>query len=158
MPAPTREPDASLTVEVHAPAELVYDLVSDVPRLPTWATECVRCRWLGGATGPAEGARFLGVNRNGPFRWVSVSQVRVARPGRMFAWEVLGRIAWWEYVFEPTPTGCAVTERTWDLRGFLVKHVLAPPLTGVHDRRARNARNIAATLERLKAEAESLAT
>lgn len=158
MPPPPRDPDVSLSIEVQAPADVVYRLVSDVPNLPSWAAECVRCRWLGGATGPAEGARFLGVNRNGFFRWISVSEVRAAEPGRRFAWEVLGPIAWWEYVIEPTAAGCTVTERTWDLRNFVLKHVVAPPLTGIHDRRVRNTGNIATTLARLKAAAESVTT
>lgn len=156
MPAPTRDPDVSLSIEIDAPPEQVYRLISDLPNLPAWAAECVRCRWLGGATGPAEGVKFIGFNRNGVFRWFSVSQIRVAEPGKMFAWEVLGRLAWWEYILEPTPTGCRVTERTWDLRGFVVKHIVAPPLTGVHDRVGANRRNIALSLERLKIAAESL--
>ncbi|NUW31871.1 SRPBCC family protein [Nonomuraea sp. SMC257] len=155
--AADRAPDVSLSVEVAAPAEVVYELVSDVPRLPSWAAECVSCRWMGGATGPAPGARFLGVNRNGFFRWFTVSEVRDAEPGRLFAWEVVPGLARWEYRITPTGAGCTVTESTWDGRGFVISHVIGPVLTGVHDRRAANARNIARTLDRLKAAAEAAA-
>lgn len=159
MPAPAagRPPDVSLSVDVAAPPEVVYELVSDIPRLPSWASECVSCRWMGGASGPAEGVRFMGVNRNGLFRWFTVSEVREAVPHRLFAWEVLPGMARWEYRITPSGTGCTVTESMWDGRPFLVRHLLAPVLTGVHDRLTVNSRNIATTLERLKAAAEAAA-
>ncbi|MFF5212810.1 SRPBCC family protein [Streptosporangium sp. NPDC000396] len=149
------EPDVSVSIEIAAPPELVYALVSDVPNLPSWAAECVRCRWLGKAAGPAEGVRFLGVNRNKFFVWPTVSEIRHADPGRRFSWEVLGGIAYWEYVITPAPGGCTVTESTWDLRGFALKHVLAPLMSGVRDRRVANRRNMALTLDRLKLAAEA---
>jgi uncharacterized protein YndB with AHSA1/START domain len=149
------EPSASATIAIAAPPSAVYELISDVPALPTWATETTRVRWLGKATGPAVGARFLGINRNGLFRWFSVCEVVAAVPGEVFSWEVLGNIARWEYRIEETAEGCTVTESTWDLRGWFMTRVVGPALTGVADRRAHNQTSIQNTLARLKTTAEA---
>ena len=44
---------------IDAPAELVYDLVADMPRMGEWSRECSTVEWIEGATGPAVGARFV---------------------------------------------------------------------------------------------------
>ena len=33
-----------------------------------WSPECTGGKWLDGAAGPAEGARFKGSNKHGPLR------------------------------------------------------------------------------------------
>lgn len=148
------QPDATGSIEIEAPPELVYDLVSDVPNMPTWAAECVRCRWMGDATEAVPGARFVGSNRNGRFRWSTVAEVTAAEPARRFAFTVL-MTARWEYVIEPIPTGCRVTESTWDIRNWFMRRILAPAMSGVTDRGRHNTANIAATLASLKTAAES---
>lgn len=148
------QPDATGSVEIEAPPELVYELVSDVPNMPTWAAECVRCKWLGDATGPELGARFVGSNRNGRFRWSTVAEVTAAEPARRFAFTVLWTSRW-EYLIEPTASGCRVTESTWDIRNWFMRRVLAPLLTGVRDRGTHNTANIAATLASLKTASET---
>ena len=40
---------SSLLIE--APAETVYDLISNPMRMAEWSPECVRCRWTAGAQG-----------------------------------------------------------------------------------------------------------
>ncbi|MGH3491120.1 MAG: SRPBCC family protein [Actinopolymorphaceae bacterium] len=61
--------DVHASIEIAADPRAVYDIVTDVAQLPRWAVETVSCRWLDGADGPVVGARFRGVNRNGPLRW-----------------------------------------------------------------------------------------
>ena len=41
------------SIDVAAPPELVYDLISDVTRMGEWSPECYRCEWLDGATAAA---------------------------------------------------------------------------------------------------------
>ncbi|MGQ0838448.1 SRPBCC family protein [Actinokineospora sp.] len=149
------EPDAHAQVEVEAPADRVYTLVSDLPGLAGLAEEFGGGSWLGGAVAARVGARFRGVNRRGIRRWTTVSTVTDAGPGR-FAFEVrsLGLpVSRWQYDIEPTETGCRVTESAWDRRPgwFRPITVLA---TGVTDRPAENQRNIERTLARLKQAAE----
>ena len=52
---------------ISASPERIYDLVSDLPRMGEWSPECERVEWTGGTTVAAEGARFVGHNRGGPF-------------------------------------------------------------------------------------------
>src|SRR5678815_3766100 len=40
----------SSSIEIDAPPNDVYALLSDVTRTGEWSPECVRCRWLDGAT------------------------------------------------------------------------------------------------------------
>jgi Polyketide cyclase / dehydrase and lipid transport len=78
--------------------------------------ECERVEWVGGATGPVEGARFVGHNRGGPFKWFRWSRhgrVLTADPGRAFAFvtEEGGRESTvWRYQFEPVHDGTRLTE------------------------------------------------
>ena len=151
------EDPVRVSVHVDAPAEVVYDLVSDVTGQHRFTEECTRSQWVHPATGPEVGAVFRGSNRNGPFRWATTSEVVSAEPGRRFRYTVrsLGMdVADWEYVIEPMIDGCEVTETTYDRRNALFRYVLAPLATGVWDRSAHNRRNIERTLDNLRRVAE----
>ena len=76
------------SVVIHASAGRVYELVADPMRMAQWSPECVRCRWVGGATDAAPGARFRGTSRNGWRRWTTTSTVTEMHPHSRFAWEV----------------------------------------------------------------------
>ena len=109
----------SRTVDVSAAPERVWALVSDLPAMGELSTENVGGRWVGGATGPAVGARFKGRNRNGVRRWSTSVQVTRCEPGRAFVFAVsyLGiPVAEWSYDIEPTPSGSRVTEGWSDRR------------------------------------------
>ena len=54
-----------VTRVIAAPPEVVYDLISDITRMPDYSTENVAGTWLDGATGPVVGARFQGKNALG---------------------------------------------------------------------------------------------
>jgi uncharacterized protein YndB with AHSA1/START domain len=147
----------SVTREIAAPAEQVWAMVSDVTRMGEWSPETEGATWLGGATGAAPGAKFRGSNRNGKKHWNTVATVADADPGRSFSFHVTAvglKVAEWRYTFEPTATGCRVTETWTDERGVVAK-TLGGPVSGVADRAAHNRAGIEQTLDRLKAAAES---
>jgi uncharacterized protein YndB with AHSA1/START domain len=149
----------SLQVErkVGAPAERVWDLISDVTRMGEWSPETTGAAWRGSASGPAVGAHFRGTNQNGSKKWSSDCVVVASEPGQRFAFEVkVGpfKVARWSYEFAAADAGCVVTERWEDQRGALIS-LVAPLATGVKDRPARNLETMAATLERLAQAAES---
>jgi hypothetical protein len=134
-------------------------MVSDVTRMGEWSPETEVGVWLGGVTGPQRGAKFRGTNRNGTKKWKTVAKVVDCEPGRAFAFciGVPGlKIAEWRYEFEPTATGCRVTETWTDLRRPGMP-VLGKLVSGVADRAAHNRVGMEETLERLKAAAESRA-
>ena len=148
----------SVSVDVAAPAEAVWALLSDLPRMGEWSPETTRVEWIDGATGPSVGARFRGSNRMGPRRWSTTCTIVVADPPRELAWDVttvLGlRIAQWRYQIESTgEVTCRVTESTTDPRNGVAK-LLGNLATGVTDRGEHNRRGMEQTLARLKAAAE----
>lgn len=149
---------AEVSIEVGAPAERVYGLVSDLPRMGEWSPECVKCTWRGGASGAAPGARFTGHNRLGRRRWRTNGRVVAAEPSRELMFDISSvglPVARWSYVIEPTGDGsCRVTERWEDRRGRLITW-LGTAFTGVSDRQGHNTEGMRATLERIKAEAEA---
>jgi uncharacterized protein YndB with AHSA1/START domain len=141
---------------VAAPADAVWAIVADVTRMCEFSPENTHCEWIGGAKEPVVGAKFRGTNENGKKKWKTVATVVEAQPGHSFAFEVkagpLG-VARWEYRFDPTDTGCRVTETWIDQRGFIVR-TLGGPVSGVIDRADHNRSGMETTLERLAAAAE----
>ncbi|MFI6907595.1 SRPBCC family protein [Nonomuraea sp. NPDC050394] len=151
------EPSASARIEIAAPAQRVYELITDLANLGTWNSECRRARWVGEVKEPRRGARFVGSNRNGARRWSTRCTVTAAEPGRAFAYHVRAAgvidVAVWRFDLTPTDDGCLVEQKTWDTRGALMR-VVAGWATNVPDRVSHNTANMATTLENLKRVAE----
>jgi uncharacterized protein YndB with AHSA1/START domain len=149
----------SVTREIGAPAERVWSMVSDVTRMGEWSPENEGAEWLRGATGPQRGATFRGTNRNGKKKWKTVATIVEVEPGRVFSFRVTAaaglKVAEWRYAFEPTATGCRVTETWVDQRGVIVK-TLGKPVSGVGDRASHNRAGMEQTLERLASAAETV--
>ena len=144
-------PGATGTLRIAAPAEELYALVSDVSRMGQWSPETVAGRWLGGADGPAVGARFSGANRRGWRRWSTTCTVVAAEPGRKFEFEVafaVVPVSRWAYEFRPDGDGTVVTEAWTDLRpGWFA--LAARPVMGVTDLGEFHEENIRKTLANL---------
>ena len=150
----------SVSAEIAAPPERVYELVADITRMGEWSPECVRCAWTKGATGPAVGARFKAANKGGRGpAWFNTPVVTIADPGREFAFNRSGLgigSYTWRYVFEPTPTGTKVTE-SFDAERPLGQAMnwLTMKWTGSGDRDADLHAGMTTTLARVKAAAET---
>ncbi len=145
--------DGSVTVHMNAPADKIWDLIANIENTGRFSPEVFEAEWLGGATGPALGAKFRGhVRRNeiGPVYW-TVCRVTACDPGREFGFAVLGpgsqAINNWHYRLTPLADGTDVTESFrlnnalpvrvfWMFAGFL--------------RGRRNVRDMRTTLERIK--------
>lgn len=146
----------SVTTHINASPAVVYDLVSDLPRMGELSPENTGGKWLGSATGPAVGARFKGTNRNGARRWSTTCTVTEATPGKTFAFDVKAgpfAVARWTYRITPSGAGCDVTETFDDHRSGWM-HTVGALASGVKDRTTHNTAGMEATLERLKAAAE----
>ena len=151
-----RAAGVSRSVDVAAPADVVWALVSDLPGMGRFSPETRGGTWTGGASGPAVGARFRGRNAQGLRRWSTQVTVVECVPGCTFGFAVssLGLpVALWRYEVEPAATGCRVTESWTDRRGRLLRG-LGALVTGVADREAYAATSVEATLAAVKAEAE----
>jgi hypothetical protein len=149
------------TVErvIDASPQRLYDIVSDVTRMPELSPEITRCTWVRGATGPAVGARFRAVNTLGRGRsWPNWPIVVAADPGREFTvsrTEPLAGTLEWRYVFVPEGTKTRVVESYTVTRSptrfffWQLEHVFR-----IKDRAADLRAGMTTTLERLAAVAE----
>ena len=150
----------AVSIDIAAPPERVYELVSDITRMGEWSPECYQCTWAKGATGPEVGARFKAKNRGGRGpSWFNTPAVTEADPGREFAFNRSGPgigSYTWSYVLEPIPTGTKLTE-SFDAERPLGKFMtwMTMKWTGSPDRDADLREGMTTTLSRVKATAES---
>jgi hypothetical protein len=136
---------------IAATPDELWARVSDIERMGDISPESTGGKWLGGATGPAVGARFKGDNRNGKKSWSTTAKVVAAEPGREFAFDVNAgpfKVARWSYRFEAADGGCRVIETWTDQRGWVANR-LGKPVSGVADRTSHNRASMEATLARL---------
>jgi len=129
----------------------LWAMVADVTRMGDWSPENHGAEWIGGATGPALGARFKGTNSHGNKTWHTDCVIAVCEPGKRFGFDVKTKgfkVAAWLYEFEAVDGGCRVTESWEDHRGLIASKI-GPLATGVKDRPARNRETMEATLEQL---------
>jgi Polyketide cyclase / dehydrase and lipid transport len=170
----------SVTVRMGAPADSVWNLLTDVTRIGEFSPETFEAEWLDAADGPQVGARFRGhVRRNGrgPVYWTTCTVV-ASEPGREFAFAVIsaGRILnTWRYRLAPAGGGALGEAR--DGTGGEVRdgnhdsgqtdvtesfQLADTPLLRMywlaagHWRMRTNLRGMRTTLERIKAAVESV--
>ncbi len=145
-----------MTVHIDAPADRIWELVSDVTRIGSYSPETFEAKWVDGATGPAVGAKFRGhVKRNGkgPVYWTTCT-VRECEPGRVFSFGVGSSdkpLNVWSYRLAPAGDGTDVTE------SFHLAHTAPLRLYWSLFGWARgktNREGMRTTLERIKAEVE----
>jgi len=150
-------PDVTVEEKIQAAPLSLYELVSNVTNMGRWSPETTACRWLGGATGPARGARFKGANRDGWRRWSTKCTIVAADPARRFAFDVRYRgilMAHWAYEFESEDDGCRVAE-SWTERRPRWMRRFDDFISGVRDRAVHNRAGMEATLTRLREFAET---
>jgi len=149
------EPDAAASVDIAAPPERVYGLITDLTSYTEIAAETAKISWRKGDSA-AVGNVFAGKNDNGKRKWTTKCRITDA-DGSRFGFDVTSYsipVSHWEYVITPTATGCQVTESSWDRRpGWFRKP--AEMYTMSPNRVGKNQTNIEATLGRLKAKAEA---
>ena len=116
-------------------------------------------RWVNGATGPAVGARFRGVNRNGAKQWWTRVLVTECVPESLFTFDVRSpfgvRVSRWSYVLAPADGGCRLTENWYRVGSVFVQRFLGPLVTGRADRPGFNTESIEHTLAAVKMRFES---
>jgi hypothetical protein len=145
----------SITVGV-SPAE-AYQAVSDVRRMARWSPECFSVLVWSRKDGLP--ARFVGLNRRGPWVWFTTCHVVTARPAEEFAFEVTTfgmPVSRWSYRMTAAGGGTEVTE-SWRDQRVRGAHVLGRVFTGkvANNRAEANREGMRTTLARLKRELEA---
>ena len=145
---------------IDATPERLYQMVADLRRMGEWSPECQQVEWEDGATGPAEGARFVGHNRGGPrglMRWSRRGRVLTAEVGREFAFvteEGGHESTVWRYRFEPVAGGTRVTE-SYEVKRIPVWARILDVPTNRHRELLEGMRH---TLQQLKTAAEAVSS
>ena len=146
----------SVSVDINAPADKVWSMVTDLPRMGEWSPENQGGEWAKGATGATVGAVFKGTNKNGKKQWSTSVKVNHCDAPRRFSFGLmlLGK-NWcdWVYEIESTATGCRVTH-TWVDHRTPLAGTLGKWASGVADRATHNKANMEVTLANLKKAAE----
>ena len=125
--------NATRSIVVTAPPEVLYDFIADMPAMGEISPQCTGGEWESGPGGV--GTVFIGANQAGDVQWQTRVQVVVADRPREFAWQSHGQIQWaaepvsrWGYTFEPVDGGTRV-EETWQvLRSYELLERLDAPI------------------------------
>lgn len=103
MPAPILKAE----IEIGAPVNKVWNLVSDLSRMPQWSPQCRIMKVLG----PVQpGTRTVNLNRRGLLFWPTTSVITEVTPERKIAFKVPLNNTVWSYELEPTATGTRLVE------------------------------------------------
>jgi len=107
-------PTTSADVLIDASPEQVWAVVSDITVPVRFSTELIGAEWLDGATGPQEGARFIGRSSHQAVgEWETTSVVTVCEECRPLEWAVgdpAEPAATWRFTISESPTGTVLTQ------------------------------------------------
>lgn len=143
----------SATVDIAAPVDLVWSVVSDVGRMPQFSPELQKVFVLGSRGGV--GRQLIGVNRRNWLWWPTTSRIVRWEPGRAIAWRTRESGATWVYELEPIDGDGTRVTASRVLPGFTLASKLMTPLMGGalgHDRELAD--GLGETLQRIKATLE----
>ena len=114
-PAADAQFSNSVSIDIAAAPEAVYELVSAVDRMGEWSPEATGADWVDGGTGQ-KGDWFTGHNRTPEREWSRECEVACADVGSDFTFVVGGveaNCTWWSYEMEPVDGGTRLTEHWW---------------------------------------------
>ncbi|TQM30081.1 SRPBCC family protein [Nocardia bhagyanarayanae] len=141
-------------VDIAAPPERVWQIVSDLKRMPEFSPMTVRMIPLGT---PKAGTWTVNWNKDGWKRWPTTSRIVRFEPNQAFAFRMNENYTVWSYTLEPTATGTRLVERRDVSNGvaWAVRKAIDTVLGGEQAFEANLVRGMNATLAKIKATAES---
>ncbi len=101
------EPLLQAQIDIDAPVDKVWRLITDFRRMPEWSPQCRMMKPLGPLR---EGTRTLNLNRRSRLFWTTTSTITEVIPERKLAFRVNTNNTIWSYELEPTATGTRVVE------------------------------------------------
>lgn len=94
-------------VDINAPVAKVWELVSDLRRMPEWSPQC---RWMKPFGPVRQGTRTLNLNRRNRMFWPTTCTVVEIVPDRKLAFRVDINNTVWSYELEPSGEGTRLIE------------------------------------------------
>lgn len=95
------------SIDIDAPVDKVWALISDLRRMPQWSPQCRVMKPLGPLR---PGTRTVNLNRRKYMFWPTTSRLTEVIDNQQLAFLVEGNNTIWSYQLEPTATGTRVTE------------------------------------------------
>ncbi|WP_433660088.1 SRPBCC family protein [Nocardia sp. CA-128927] len=95
-------------IDISAPPDQVWAVVSDLKRMPEFSPQCVRMLPLGT---PKAGTWVLNLNTDGKKYWPTTARIVRYEPNQAFAFKINENRSIWSYTLEPTETGTRLIER-----------------------------------------------
>lgn len=151
---PAIDPLLEETIEIAAPPERVWQLVTDLPRMASWSPEVAKTIVRGGPVGL--GTRALNINRRGWRVWPTRSKVVRFEPHTEFAFRIKDNKTIWSFALEPTATGTRLTQRREAPDGLTVISARGLKLMfgGIENYQALAREGMKQTLAQIKADVE----
>ncbi|KAA1248942.1 SRPBCC family protein [Mycobacterium simiae] len=100
-------PLLQVQIDIDAPPEKVWALISDLRRMPQWSPQC---RWVRQFGPLRPGTRTLNLNRRNRLFWPTTCTVVEVVPEKKLAFRVDSNGSVWSYELEPNGAGTRVTE------------------------------------------------
>jgi uncharacterized protein YndB with AHSA1/START domain len=101
------QPLLQAQIDINAPVEKVWQLITDFNRMPEWSPQCRFMKALGPVR---QGTRTSNVNRRNRLFWPTTSTILQLIPERKVAFRVNTNNTIWSYELEPTGEGTRVVE------------------------------------------------
>jgi uncharacterized protein YndB with AHSA1/START domain len=140
-------------IDIDAPVATVWNLVSDLSRMPQWSPQCRLMRALGPVR---QGTMTINFNRRGRMFWPTTSTVTEVIPEKKLAFRIPINRTIWCYELEPIETGTRLTETRHAENGVTAFSNMSVNalLGGVPNFERELVDGMHATLSRIKAAAE----
>lgn len=94
-------------IDIDAPVSRVWELVSDLERMPRWSPQC---RWTKRLGPLRPGTRAVNLNRRGRLLWPTTSTITALVPEKELAFRVNANGTVWRYRLEPVNGGTRLIE------------------------------------------------
>ncbi len=149
----------STSVEIDAPADHVWSIVSDLGRMGEWSPQCRKVIVRGDDI--RLGTRMININRAGWKVWPTRSKVISYEPGREIAFRVKDNRSIWRYQLQELPDGATRVTETRDVSDdttSISKVLVDRFLGGEANFETDLMTGMKQTLARIKAEAEATHT
>ncbi len=142
-------------IDIDAPVTKVWELVSDLSRMPQWSPQCRMMKARGGPL--RQGSKTVNLNRRKFLFWPTTSQITEFIPEKKLAFRVNDNGTVWSYELEPTATGTRLMESRHAENGVKpVSNMLVNALFGgVPSFEQELVEGMNQSLARIKAAAES---
>ena len=148
------EPLLQTHIDIDAPTEKVWQLITDLRRMSEWSPQCLMMKPLGPVQ---QGTRTVNLNRRKRVFWPTTSTITEVVPQRKFAFRIRANNTVWSYELEPTATGTRVVESRHAENGVKPMSTLGVKLLmgGVPSFDREMVEGMNTSLARIKAAAES---